>query len=172
MSIVPPGADDSSSTTAEMLSIVRDYWFLGVLSGGVAFFVGLQRIKNGYKHRNSKELIGNLLLSSVVLAVLAIGTALLSPLVLGDAVSPKIELGIGIAVGGFGLKFFDFFMMARFGMKIIAPSNQDDLNGLKECRPPETLSNHCPVFTSCGCNRIECVHCQPDTCTPENMDAK
>ena len=71
MSIVLPEADGSSSTTAEMLSIVRDYWFLGVLSGGVAFFVGLQRIKNSYKHRNSKELIGNLLLSSVVLGVLA-----------------------------------------------------------------------------------------------------
>lgn len=126
----------NSDRAAEYLGIIRDVWPLALLAGGVAFAAGLRRIRRGYLQRSPVQVLGNLLLGSLVMSALAVGAVLLAPLLAPD-ISRGMDIGVAIFVGGFGMKFFDLAARRLFGLSVVDLMDPDDINSLRARMTPD-----------------------------------
>ena len=119
------------SQATDYLETFRNLWPVLAACYISAFFWGLRRIKNSYKHQNILSVLGNLLFTSLSSMVLGFGSVLVLPYFYAD-VTPGLEIGVGILVSIMGQKIIDIFIMKKLGLSTVDLMNRDDVSAIRD----------------------------------------
>lgn len=125
----------------EYVDTLFGLWPIVVLSGGVAFCIGLPKIRNSYKQQSRGGALLNQFVRSLVTGTMTAGFVLLLPM-LNLELNPMTELGISIFLGAIGAEMIQTLVMKRLGLHIFDPMSHADMEILRGSLTPEQRESH------------------------------
>lgn len=143
---------------ATYLSLLYEVWPLLLAAFCISLFRGWKRVQESYLHDNFWGTLCNTILSSAVMALIAVGTTWCLPLLGVDSIDPSTQMGITIMVSAGGMKLFDAWMEKNAGYVRMDPTNAKHLHRVKNALTDEQQQHHiniCPFKDNCG----DCEHC-------------
>lgn len=166
---------ETTSHINEYLQIFKDFGPLAVLAAGITFALGFHYVKRSYLQRTPLSTLGNLLFSALMAALLVICVLCLSEWLL-PPLSAKLELGIAVFVGIFGVKGIDYYLRRKWKLSIVDLMNPQDINEIRLKMPQEARRKHleqCPfkgdgvegdacTTDGTGCSCDKCPYRQED----------
>lgn len=159
----------------EYLQILKDFGPLAAIAAAITLAVGLHYVKRSYLQRTPLYTIGNLLFSAFMAAVLVICVLCLAEWLL-PPLSAKLELGIAVGIGIFGVKGIDYYLRRRWKLSIVDLMNPSDINEIRLKMPQEARRQHlaqCP-FKGDGIDGEACDNsgktCSCDKCPYRQED--
>ena len=138
----------------DYLSLLVEVWPLIMLAFVIAFVQGWRGVKRSYLHDNFIGTFLNIVLSSSVMALVAVAVTMVLDLFGADG-SPDNRLGLTILLSAGGMKAVDSFMRKRFGFRIIDPLNKEHIQNMYNKMTPEQREQH---IHQCAF-RKECTNC-------------
>ncbi|MBE6441303.1 MAG: hypothetical protein E7022_03085 [Desulfovibrio desulfuricans] len=136
----------SGSGGQQYLDAIRESWPLFAFTGGAAFLFGLKRIKGGFKQRTLVQIVSHVTLQGITQGFIGGGAALLAPMFC-EAVTPAIQLGIGLFFGIYGTGAVMAFARSKFGLTTFDPMDEADMNAIRDAMPEDMRRQHarqCP----------------------------
>lgn len=126
--------------------ILKDFWPLAAITGALTMALGLRNIKQSYMQRTPLQVFINLLFSALISSVVVICILCLAEWVL-PPLSPKLEVGVALFVGIFGVKGIDFWLKRLWGISALDVADADFIaslrNGMSE-QERQVHVHNCP----------------------------
>lgn len=149
------------------LGLLYEVWPMMLLAFLVHLCNGWRTVKESYLQRNFAGTVINIILSSAVMAVLAVAVVWVMPLI-GYEPDPAAQMGVVVLVSASGLKSFDAFVRKRQGARIVRGGSAEDLSLMKDSMTAEQQARHmeiCPYRKDCSkCKDRHCGgSCQGDS---------
>lgn len=110
--------------------ILKDFWPLAAITGALTLALGLRNLKQSYMQRTPWQVITNLLFSALIASVTVICVLCLAEWVL-PPLSPKLEVGIALFVGIFGVKGIDFWLKRMWGISAVDVADEEFVQTLR-----------------------------------------
>lgn len=150
---------DNPQHASTYLALLYDVAPLIIMAFLIGMFRGWAGIKRSYLHENFWWTLFNIILTSAVMAALAVGVVLVLPIFNVD-VTAAGGLGIVLVMSSLGSQGVDY-VMKRYvvGARTISPFNADSLAKVKAGMTPAQQAQHrkaCPFFKDC---LKDCEHC-------------
>lgn len=145
---------DTPVARSDYLTLLIEVWPLIVLAFTISFIQGWRGVKQSYLHRNFVGTFTNIVLSSSVMALVAVGVSLLLELI-GVEDTSNNRLGITILLSAGGMKAFDAYMRHKLNIKQIDPLNKEHVDMLYNSMTQEERELHVSQCAFKG----NCKHC-------------
>lgn len=137
---------EEESHVSAYIQILKDFGPLAAAAGALTLALGFHYVKRSYLQRTPLYVIGNLLFSALMAALLVLCVLCLAEWIL-PPLSPRLELGIAMFIGIFGVKGIDYVLRKKWKLSIVDLMNPQDINEIRLKMPVEARRQHlaqCP----------------------------
>lgn len=152
--------ESSTNGAATYLRLLYEVWPVMMVAFMVAMFTGWTGVKQSYLQHNVVATVINIILSSAVMALIAVAVTWVLPL-LGYEMDPAIQMGVVVLVASSGMKTMDAIILRLLGARILRVGSGEDLLHMKQAMTLEQQRQHmemCPYRGECatcrGCPRV------------------
>lgn len=148
-----------AKTGSVYIDLLLEVWPLILLAFLISLLQGWRGVKQSYLHKNFVGTFTNIVFSSAVMSVLAVGVVF-SLSVFDIEVNATEKLGVVIVLSATGMKGVDAFMRGRLrGYKFLNINDEQELKDMYNSMTPEQQAQHirqCPFQRDCK----TCTVCQ------------
>lgn len=139
---------------ASYLSLLVEVWPLLVVAFLIALAQGWRGVLHSYRHRNLRETVANIILSSAAMSLIAVGVAWVLPLVgINVKDDPELMMGIVIMVSAVGMKGLDAALRKFAGFSMFNMNDVEQIRDMYMRMTPAQREEHmrnCPFCEARG----------------------
>lgn len=113
------------------LQILKDFWPLAALAAALTVATGVRKLRLSYLQRTPVQVMTNLLFSAFMAGIMVVCVLCLAEWVL-PPMSPKLEVGITLFIGIFGVKAIDMKIRSWWGLPTVDTQDPATISELRE----------------------------------------
>ena len=147
---------DSAEHAAEYIGAVKGTWPLVALAWAIATASTLRQLRRGYKQRTWGQRVVTVLLNSLLTCSLAVGCALLLPLVV-SGMTPEMQIAVAVILSALGGETVKLWLLHKLGLHVVDMMNPSDINEIRQTMDPEMRRRHA---AQCPFKNDECCSCK------------